>query len=402
MSTKILLPRNTNNISILVIDDTIANLRLLVDMLSRSGYQVRPASNGQLALNSAFADPPDLILLDILMPGLSGYEVCARLKANHLTEDIPVIFISALGETLDKVKAFDLGAVDYITKPLQMAEVLARVRTHLEIVQMRRQLEEQNEKLRNEIADRKLAEASLQEYADELTLRNQDLDAFAHTVAHDLRSPLATIIGYAQIIGDAETTLSEDEKSHGLQTIAKFGFKMVSIIDNLLTLAQLRDASDEVEAVDPSVALHAAMERLEHLVSEHNPQFSSVEKWPFIMGKTSWLEEVWVNYLSNAMKYGGTPPVIEAGYAYRPDNYVRLWIKDNGNGLTDEEQSHLFQAFTRLTDVNIKGHGLGLSIVRRIVEKMGGSVGVESTINQGSCFYFDLPLAPLPDNNDED
>ena len=130
-----------DNLNILIVDDTSANLKTLTAILSKRGYQVRPALNGELALNTARKKPPDLILLDIRMPGMDGYEVCRRLKEDQHTRDIPVIFISALDESMDKVKAFELGGVDYITKPFQSEEVLARVKTHIELRQMRLDLE---------------------------------------------------------------------------------------------------------------------------------------------------------------------------------------------------------------------------------------------------------------------
>jgi len=149
--------------SILIVDDTRFNLRLLTKILSEAGYTVRPVPDGPLALSSATAQPPDLILLDIVMPRMSGYEVCEQLKADERTSDIPVIFISALDELPDKVKGFSLGGVDYITKPFQADEVLARVRTHLTLRNLQKQLEEKNRRLEQEIIERKRVEDSLRE-----------------------------------------------------------------------------------------------------------------------------------------------------------------------------------------------------------------------------------------------
>lgn len=157
--------------SILVVDDTRANLRLLVGILVEHHYKVRPASNGRLALSTAQAEPPDLILLDIQMPEMDGYEVCRVLKADERTRDIPVIFISALSETVDKVKGFALGGVDYVTKPFQVEEVLARVETHLKLSQLQKRLARQNEQLKAEVADRQRAETALQQANDALERR---------------------------------------------------------------------------------------------------------------------------------------------------------------------------------------------------------------------------------------
>ncbi|OQY55405.1 MAG: hypothetical protein B6245_19810 [Desulfobacteraceae bacterium 4572_88] len=149
---------NASKLNILIVDDTRANLRFLAGILSEHGYLVRPVPDGSLALTSAQAEPPDLILLDINMPNMSGYEVCERLKANARTREIPVIFISAMTDVADKVKAFTTGGVDYITKPFQVEEVLARVETHLTLRCLQKSLQEKNHQLQEEVAERKHAE----------------------------------------------------------------------------------------------------------------------------------------------------------------------------------------------------------------------------------------------------
>ena len=150
--------------SILIVDDTRANLRLLAGMLAKQGYKVRPVPNGPLALSAAKLDPPDLILLDINMPGMNGYEVCRRLKADEETSDIPIIFISALDDTTDKVKAFMMGGVDYITKPFKIEEVIARVETHLTLRNLQKQLEQMNEQLEQRVKERTAELAQLNTY----------------------------------------------------------------------------------------------------------------------------------------------------------------------------------------------------------------------------------------------
>ena len=177
---------NVSKGNILVVDDTPANLRLLARILSEHGYKVRLIPNGSLVKGAIQTAPPDLILLDIKMPGLNGYEVCQRLKEDEQTRDIPVIFISALDETIDKVKAFGIGGVDYITKPFQLEEVLARVETHLSLRNLQRQYQQANAEL---LASNAALAAS-----------NQELDAFAHMVAHDLKNPLSLVLGYVDFL----------------------------------------------------------------------------------------------------------------------------------------------------------------------------------------------------------
>lgn len=181
--------------NILIVDDTPDNLRLLSTMLSEQGYKVRSAISGQMALMGIKASPPDLILLDINMPQMNGYEVCSSLKAREATQQIPVIFISALGEVLDKVKAFSVGGVDYITKPFQIEEVLARIETHLTIRNLQKQLTQHNVRLRQEVSDRLLAEQAEREKSQQLTEALQQLKLTqAHLVQSEKMSSLGNLV----------------------------------------------------------------------------------------------------------------------------------------------------------------------------------------------------------------
>jgi two-component system sensor histidine kinase/response regulator len=367
---------------ILIVDDTPANLRLLSQMLTERGYKVRAVLSGPQALMAAQAAPPDLILLDIRMPEMDGYEVCQRLKTGEQTRDIPVLFISALSETEDKIKAFTAGGVDYITKPFQIKEVLARVETHLALRNLHRQLQAANAELARQI--------------DELRARNEELDAFAHTVAHDLKNPLNQIVGYAEMLEQYYATLSSVERMKSVGGIARSGRKMNSIIEELLLLAGVRKTEVQLVPVDMGQTIAQVQQRLTYLIQEYQAEIVLPAAWPTALGYAPWIEEIWVNYLSNGCKYGGTPPRLELGGDALPDGRARFWVRDNGDGLTSEEQSRLFTPFTRLDQARARGYGLGLSIVRRIAEKLGGQVGVESdgAPGQGSTFYFTLPAAP--------
>lgn len=380
--------------SILVVDDTIQNLRLLTDMLSRQGYEVRPARSGEFALKSARAEKPDLILLDIMMPGISGYEACEQLKADTHTRDIPVIFISALDSTLDKVRAFSLGAVDYITKPFQTEEVLARVQTHLSLKFTQAQLEAQNTRLQQEVAVRKRVEAQLRQQAEELKARNEELDAFAHTVAHNLNGTLSSIIGFAELLEFEGDQLDEEEWRRSVAGISSSGRRMSRIINNLLMLAQLRKSEVLLHKVDMEDAVSDAIARLRPMTDKFETEIHLPDTWHPCLGYAPWIEEVWVNYISNGVKYGGTPPELTFGSVRLEDGRVRFWIRDNGDGLEESEIDRLFTPFTRLNQIDVKGYGLGLSIVKRIVTKMNGEVGAESEIGKGSTFSFTLQGLP--------
>jgi two-component system sensor histidine kinase/response regulator len=390
---------NAPSASILIVDDTPFNLRFLSDILSREGYVTYTASDGEQVLQLAQTLPLDLVLLDIMMPGLSGYEVCSELKANEKTRDIPVIFLSALNQELDKVQAFAVGGVDYITKPFQVKEVLARIETHLTLRRLQKSMEEKNISLQQEIAERKLAEEALQRQAAELEARNAELDAFAHTVAHDLKTPLTAVVGFSDLLQKRYAQMSVEKLGETLAIIAQNGRRMANIINEMLLLASVRQMSEvPITALNMESIVNNARERLVDMLKEHAVQINSPEGWPTAYGYGPWIEEVWVNYLSNAVKYGGTPPHITVGATPQPPAMVRFWVCDNGNGLAEEEQTHLFTMFTRLGQTSVEGHGLGLSIVQRIVTRLNGEVGVESIAGQGSTFYFTLPATP--DNTD--
>ena len=248
-----------------------------------------------------------------------------------------------------------------------------------------------------DITARKQAEAALSRSLLDLQARNEELDAFAHTVAHDLKNPLHVIISYADLLNQP-ISLSDTERAAALYAIVRTGYKISTIIDELLLLARLRQSEVDTEPLD---MVHIVVDSLEHLtdtIQQAQAQivWPDTSTWPVALGYGPWLEEVWTNYLSNALKYGGTPeggPCIELGATVQPNGRARYWVRNHGPSLTAEEQAQIFTPFTRLDQVNLKGHGLGLSIVRRIVEKLGGQVGVISQYDEGTTFFFDLPTA---------
>jgi PAS domain S-box-containing protein len=234
---------------------------------------------------------------------------------------------------------------------------------------------------------------ALRQHTVELEARNEELDAFAHTVAHDLKSPLGVITGLAGVLAEDYASMSGQELRQYLDMIAQSGHKINRIIDELLLLAVVRKLDEvEMEPLDMASVVAESRRRLAYMIDESQAKVALPDAWPVASGYGPWVEEVWANYLSNAIKYGGQPPHVEFGATEQADGTVRFWVRDNGPGLTPEEQDRLFTPFTRLDQVRAKGHGLGLSIVRRIVEKLGGQVGVESEIGRGSKFYFTLEL----------
>ena len=259
------------------------------------------------------------------------------------------------------------------------------------------------EQAQQEIADRIQAEEALRQYTAELEAQNAELNAFAHTVAHDLKNPLATLIGYAQLLEHSMSKLSEETRQEALEAIVHNGLKMGTIVDELLLLASVRAKTDvELHPLNMERIVTEARGRLLHLIEETEGTIIVADSWPTALGHAPWVEAVWANYISNALKYGGHPPRAELGATEQEDGWVRFWVRDNGPGLTPEQQAHLFTPFERLHQLRVSGHGLGLSIVQRIVHRLGGEVGVESNVGDsgGSTFYFTLPglsASPSPE-----
>jgi PAS domain S-box-containing protein len=237
------------------------------------------------------------------------------------------------------------------------------------------------------------ADAALRRTALELQARNDDLNAFAHTVAHDLKIPLNPLLGFAEFMQKEYAALTEEQVCEYLGAIARSARQMSNIIEELLLLAQVRTIEVKWLPLDMARIVDEVQQRLAYMIEEHQAEIIVPHAWSSALGYSPWIEEVLVNYVSNAIKYGGRPPRIELGAAVQANAMVRFWVRDNGHGLTPEQQARLFRPFTQLEEVRATGHGLGLSIVRRIVEKLGGEVGVTSEIGRGSVFTFSLPQA---------
>ncbi len=253
-----------------------------------------------------------------------------------------------------------------------------------------------------DITDRKKAEQALHKHALELQERNNELDAFSHTVAHDLKTPLGSILGFAELLNDDYPNMPEYEFKEYTDALADGSKKMQQIIDNLLLLTSVRKAKTRLEELNMGDIVNESIKILSQIIKQNNAEIKLPKEWPDAMGFPPWIEEVWVNYLSNAIKYGGNPPQIEIG-ADRgnaknvPKGMVRFWVKDNGQGISDDNIKYLFKKFERLDQAKTQGYGLGLSIVRRIIEKLGGQVGLENDTDshqdgKGSVFFFTLPV----------
>lgn len=228
----------------------------------------------------------------------------------------------------------------------------------------------------------------------------RDLNSFAQTVAHDLKTPLTTILGFSSMLADHQAQLPPEQQKEALQTIVRTSLKMNNIIQELMLLAAVRQETVKTGPMLMNASITQAIQRLQDMTTSYQAeiQIPDTANWPKVIGYAPWVEEVWINYIGNGIKYGGKPPRLEIGAdidykkAASGRSMARFWVRDNGAGIAPEDQARLFTEFTRLDQVRAEGHGLGLSIVARVIEKLGGEVGVESAPEQGSLFYFTLPM----------
>jgi PAS domain S-box-containing protein len=236
-----------------------------------------------------------------------------------------------------------------------------------------------------------ITDISLRKRAEQALLeQNAALNAFAQTVAHDLVSSVSILVGLSEHLAENYLKVSPADLQEYLMTIARSGRKMSNVINELLLLASLRQDEVLLEPVNMMAVVETTLFRLHQSIQTEHAEIIQPDSFPVALGYAPWIEEVWFNYLSNALKYGGHPPRIELGSTVTEDGYIKFWVRDNGAGLSPDRQSQLFKAGQRLELYRTKGHGLGLSIVQQIMHKLSGQVSVESTIGQGSVFGFSL------------
>ncbi len=325
----------------------------------------------------------DLVVTDHKLPGLSGLELCLELLRRQIP--LPLVLLTGTGSENVAIQALKAGVNDYLVKDMHggYSDLLPVVLSEV--------IRQHHDRLA-----RRQAEADLRRYAVELQARNEELDAFAHTVAHDLQSLQIGLATVAEILQANYETMPDEQVKQYLQVIAHSSHKANNIVKELLILASVRKENVESKPLDMARIVTEAQKRLADMIAEYQADLTLPAAWPVALGHAAWVEEVWVNYISNGLKYGGRPPRLELGATLQADGMTYFWIRDNGLGLPPEVQARLFTPFTQLSQTRAQGHGLGLSIVQRIIERLGGQVGVESegVPGRGSTFSFTLQAAP--------
>lgn len=370
----------THRATILIVDDTPINLRVIVESLEGQGYEIVVATRGEEALKRASYVQPDLILLDVMMPDLNGFEICRRLKAQPTTRDIPVIFMTSLASVDDKVTGFSVGAIDYVTKPLHVEEVRARVDTHLGLRAVQKELERRTE---------------------QLTIANEELEAFAYSVSHDLRAPLRAINGFAQILTDRCGASLSPEGHECLRKVQVASRRMDVLIQDLLTYA--RTGRGSVREIP--VCLLPLIQELECTFGERlvatKARFEVTQPLATPLGDPTLIQQILMNLLDNALKYrrADIAPQLKLS-ATATGEHVLIQLADNGIGMPAEYQDKIFQVFQRLHhEHEYPGTGIGLAIVAKAARAMGGEVTVESAPGQGSTFRVRLPAALMTEHS---
>ena len=360
---------------ILIVDDIPSNLELLGRILREHSHHVRAVTSGRRALESAQLSPPDLILLDITMPEMDGFEACRRFKADAVLAAIPIIFISALDDVADKLKAFSVGGEDYITKPFQAEEVMARVDHQLQILALQRELMDQNQKL---------------------LIINEQKNQFLGIVAHDLRNPLSGIVLAAQMI-EGEDNLERIRKD--ARNISREGMDMSLLIGRFLDVVAIESGKvlPEFETLDPVKILkhvsarHEATAKAKELQMEMVFPDSGLNVWADL----KFFKEVLDNLISNAVKYSPRGKTITLRLEVAKDEVI-FSVEDQGPGLTEEDRKRLFGRFAVLSARPTGGEkstGLGLSIVKHMVDAMSGRIWVDSEPEKGAAFRVALPTS---------
>lgn len=377
-------PDGPHKPDVLVVDDTPANLLLLTGMLKERGYKVRPVPSGKLAIRAVQKVKPDLILLDINMPDMNGYAVCEQIKADEETKDIPVLFISALDEPLDKIRAFAAGGVDYVTKPFQFEEVEARVQTHLKIRRLQIDLAEQNRQL--------------QENVKQLQKLELLRDNLTHMIIHDMRSPLMGITGYLELLElNAGPKLDRGDQKI-LASAQNSGAVLVDMITSLLDVSRLEQGQMPIHAAgtDLNDLVQNALRSLGSLTNQVELTCPKKAMPVMVNCDENLVTRVIANLVGNAIKF--TPEGGKVDVSVERDGEgAKLCVSDTGSGIPQAFHEKIFEKFAQgesRQHYAMHSTGLGLTFCKLAIEAHGGKIGVGSEVDKGSTFWFTLPGSP--------
>lgn len=381
--------------NILIVDDTPENIDILVSLLQ--DYNRKIALNGEKAIQLALADPqPDLILLDIMMPGMSGFEVCVELRSNEATKHIPIIFITAMNSMENVITGFKIGAQDYITKPFDFNELMARVETQMEIVNYRKNLLSMNQWLEEQVNERT---RELQIAKQKAEAANKVKTMFLANINHELRTPLNGIIGFGNLLKDAE--LNDTFRAY-LDIVNESADNLLKVISEIIDFSNIDTTQTEVveNTFNPFETISKAINFLEikaihkglRVVRNFNAETD------FFVGDEVKIKQILLNLISNAIKFTkeGT---IEILYHIenRKSNEAQLIISvaDTGIGIPEDQLDLIFEQFYMIDDSHTReygGLGLGLTIAKELIDRLNGQIEIKSKVNAGTTFTLTIPI----------
>lgn len=392
---------------ILAIDDSPTYLQELAGQLRQDGYEPILARSGEEGLELLTVQPVDCVLLDVLMPGLSGHETCRRVKSSPGWRDIPVIMLTAREEREAVIEGINAGADDYIPKSSDFEVLRARLRAQLR----RKQFEDENRHIREQLLQKELEAAqarAARELADtrarllaDLERKHQELEAFSYSVSHDLRAPLRSMGEFSRILLEDHASKLDPEAQRILNIVIESTRRMRRLIDDLLKFSRIENADMSKRLCDMAAVSREVLAEALAAAPDRKIE-ASVGDLPHAWGDTSLLRQVLSNLVGNAVKYSRSraPARIEIGGKKR-EREVHFWVGDNGIGFDPAAAANLFQAFKRLhAGEQFEGSGIGLALVKRVVERHGGRVWAEGRPNEGAVFHFALPLPPEEDEAD--
>jgi two-component system, sensor histidine kinase and response regulator len=387
----------STNHSILIVDDTPKNLQLMSSLLKQKGYKLYITNSGENALSFLNNTLPDLILLDVMMPGLSGFEVCRMLKKDERLNEIPVIFLSAKNETDDVVEGFEAGAVDYIVKPFNAKEVFVRVATQLQLKTATQLLKEKNEKLKE--LNQSLTESKLiiEEDARMLKQINAEKNKFFSIIAHDLRSPFTGLTGLTEILCNHIDDLSQEEIKNMVKMLNDSSQQVYDLLNNLLQWSRLQMNSITFDPENIPLS-HTIKESITVLSNQIDAKNISVDvQIPDdvkIFADINMVKTILRNLVSNGIKFTPKGGLIKIVARADSENKVLISVIDNGIGIDEKLQKKLFVIDEKVSRTGTEGetsNGLGLLLCKDFVEKNNGEIWVESEPQKGTSFHFTMP-----------
>ncbi len=380
--------------TVLVVDDEPRNLEVLTHILSAPGFHVVTAEDGEEALVKAHAEAPDVILLDVVMPQMDGFEVCRRLKADPATLYTPVALITALRGVRERTRGAEAGADEFISKPFDSVELLTRVKSLARIKRLYDQLRTTNHDLEQRVAERT---AELQRALRELRELDRLKSEFIANVSHELRTPLLHVKGTVTLLADGALGALTPEQARGLQVAEEAAEQLERVVEDIIDFNEVHGRPLDLEPVPVSEVCQSAAQTLLPRAQRLSltVRVSVPPELPPVRADAAALTRVLRHLLDNAIKFSPANGLVQV-LAERRDDRIRISVKDQGAGIAPDEQERIFTLFYQSdgsTTRRAGGMGLGLALVRKLLAAHGARVHLDSSPGQGSTFYFELPIA---------